>query len=191
MVATVGRVSAGSGYEYLTNSVATGAHDYYSGAGERPGRWHGGGADMLSLHGEVSKAQMKAVFGQFLDPRSLTFSSDGEGFEVAPGVRDLPVLGAKAYRFSSASEVGSSRQAVAGFDVQFAPSKSVSALWALAPDAVRSQIEVLHDRAIDEAFSYLEQHALFARAGKNGVRQLDADGFVVARFQHRTESPRV
>lgn len=186
MVATVGRVSAGSGYEYLTNSVAAGAHDYYTGAGERPGRWHGAGADMLGLQGEVSKAQMKAVFGQFLDPRALSFSADGETFEVAPVVRELPVLGAKPYQFTLASEAGSGRQAVAGFDVQFAPSKSVSALWALAPADVRARIEVLHDRAIDEAFTYLEQHALFARAGKNGVRQLDADGFVVARFQHRT-----
>jgi len=186
MVATVGRISGGSGYEYLTNSVASGAHDYYAGTGERAGRWHGDGAAFLGLHGDVTKAQMKAVYGQFLDPRSLAFGSDGESFEVAAGARELAVLGAKPYRFASADGGGSSRQAVAGFDLQFAPSKSVSALWALAPAEVRARIEELHDRSIDEAFAYLEQHALFARAGKNGVRQLDADGFVVARFQHRT-----
>ena len=183
MVATLGRVSAGSGYEYLTNSVATGAHDYYT--GERPGRWHGAGATMLGLQGEVSRGQMQALFGQFLDPRGLTFTPDGQQFDVAPGVRELQILGGNPYRFSGDPGT-TARQAVAGFDVQFAPSKSVSAVWALAPAAERARIEVLHDRAIDAAFFYLERHALFARAGRNGVRQVDGDGFVVARFQHRT-----
>ena len=36
MVATVGTISAGTGYEYLTEAVATGTHDYY-------GRWRGPG----------------------------------------------------------------------------------------------------------------------------------------------------
>ncbi len=41
MLATVGTISAGTGYEYLTKAVATGTHDHYTGAGEAPGPWTG------------------------------------------------------------------------------------------------------------------------------------------------------
>src|SRR3954470_4955735 len=55
-VMSIGRVSAGNGYEYLTRSVRNDAHDYYVGAGEAPGRWTGGGADRLNLAGEVQES---------------------------------------------------------------------------------------------------------------------------------------
>ena len=37
MVASVGRISAGVGYDYLTKDVATSKHDYYAGTGEAAG----------------------------------------------------------------------------------------------------------------------------------------------------------
>ena len=45
MVASVGRITAGTGYEYeyLTREVATSRHDYYPRQGEAPGMWAGGG----------------------------------------------------------------------------------------------------------------------------------------------------
>ena len=185
VVATLGRISGGSGYEYLTNSVATGAHDYYTGAGEAPGRWAGAGTARLGLAGTVQEHEMKALFGQFLDPRTVGFDAKGAMVPVLDErgrAVETVRLGAKPYAFKE----GSDRQAVAGFDVQFAPSKSVSALWALAPEDTRRRIEALHDQAIDDAFSYLDSHVVFARSGSNGVRQIDAEGLIVARFQHRT-----
>lgn len=47
-------------------------------------------------------------------------------------------------------------------------------------------IEHAHDDAITAAFGHLEQHGLFSRAGRGGVRQIDAERFVVARYRHRT-----
>ena len=44
MVASVGRITAGRGYDYLTRDVATSKHDYYTGKGEAPGVWTGRGA---------------------------------------------------------------------------------------------------------------------------------------------------
>ena len=78
------------------------------------------------------------------------------------------------------------RAPVAGYDCTFSPAKSVSALWALAPAEQRAAIEEAHDRAVDAAFGWLEERALHTRAGRDGVRHLDAEGFVVARFRHRT-----
>ncbi|MEV6099429.1 MobF family relaxase [Nocardia sp. NPDC051981] len=75
--------------------------------------------------------------------------------------------------------------AVAGFDITFSPVKSVSALWAIAPKALSDKIAAAHDKAIDDAVAWLEDHAIFTRLGANGVRQVDVDGIVAARFVHR------
>lgn len=44
--------------DYLLNSVAAGAEDYYSGSGEAPGYWCGSGAAALGLSGEVSAEEL-------------------------------------------------------------------------------------------------------------------------------------
>lgn len=75
--------------------------------------------------------------------------------------------------------------AVAGFDLTFSPVKSVSALWAIAPRSVSNKIEAAHHAAIDDALAWLERHAVFTRLGRNGIRQVDVDGIVAARFTHR------
>ncbi|MEU2032785.1 MobF family relaxase [Nocardia amamiensis] len=75
--------------------------------------------------------------------------------------------------------------AVAGFDITFSPVKSVSALWAVAPRAVADKIETAHQRAVRDALAWLEQHGIFTRLGRNGVRQVDVEGIVAACFTHR------
>ncbi|MFC8529164.1 MobF family relaxase [Nocardia sp. NPDC057227] len=75
--------------------------------------------------------------------------------------------------------------AVAGFDLTFSPVKSVSALWALAPLSIVRKIEAAHQAAIDDALRWLQEHGTFTRLGRNGVRQVDVDGVVAARFAHR------
>ncbi|MBF6426065.1 relaxase domain-containing protein [Nocardia cyriacigeorgica] len=76
-------------------------------------------------------------------------------------------------------------RAVAGFDITFSPVKSVSALWALAPRLIAERIEAAHQAAIDDALGWLERNALFTRLGRNGVRQVEVEGIIAARFQHR------
>ncbi|MEV6072066.1 MobF family relaxase [Nocardia sp. NPDC052001] len=75
--------------------------------------------------------------------------------------------------------------AVAGFDITFSPVKSVSALWAIAPKPVSDAIFAAHNKAIDDAVPWLEKHAIFSRLGANGVRQVNVEGIVAARFDHR------
>ena len=73
------KLSAGSGYEYLTRQVAamdaTGRghstlSDYYSARGESPGHWNGGGLAGVGLvpGDEVTAEQMKRLFGAGLNP---------------------------------------------------------------------------------------------------------------------------
>ncbi|MGH3827583.1 MAG: MobF family relaxase, partial [Pseudonocardiaceae bacterium] len=70
------RLSPG-GYEYLTGSVACADReleagesltDYYLAHGYPPGEWFGTGAALLGVSGEVSAAQMNALFGEGRHP---------------------------------------------------------------------------------------------------------------------------
>ena len=75
--------------------------------------------------------------------------------------------------------------AVAGYDLTFSPVKSVSTLWAVAPEPVAAAIERAHQQAVKDALTYLEQHALFTREGAQGARQVETRGMVAAAFTHR------
>lgn len=73
---TISRLSAGDGYEYYTSCTARGDHrskeqelgDYYLESGTPAGQWMGRGAAVLGIEGEVTEAQMKALFGEGLHP---------------------------------------------------------------------------------------------------------------------------
>lgn len=76
---TVHKLSAGDGYKYYVNEVATGdalrakdreIGDYYTVHGMPPGQWVGSSSASLNLDGEVSEAHMHALFGQKFTPVS-------------------------------------------------------------------------------------------------------------------------
>lgn len=100
------KLSAGSGYEYLTRQVAamdaTGRghstlSDYYSARGESPGRWYGGGLARVGLAAgdEVTGEQMKLLFGAGLNPvtgerlgqRYAVYANQPTLFEIELGLR--------------------------------------------------------------------------------------------------------
>jgi len=53
-----------------------------------------------------------------------------------------------------------STNAVAGYDLTFSPVKSVSALWAIAPQDVADQIVAAHHAAVRDTIGWLEREAL-------------------------------
>ena len=74
---TVHVLHAGDGYTYLTRQVASGDHqplrgqamsDYYLAEGNPPGRWVGSGRVAMDVDGQVTEAQMKALFGEGVHP---------------------------------------------------------------------------------------------------------------------------
>jgi conjugative relaxase-like TrwC/TraI family protein len=75
---------------------------------------------------------------------------------------------------------------VAAWDCTFSPPKSVSLLWAAGDEAVQRQVWAAHLAAVDAGLGYLEEHAGYVRAGRNGVRVLDTTGLVVARMNEWT-----
>ncbi|MGR6902211.1 MobF family relaxase [Glutamicibacter sp. BSL13] len=75
--------------------------------------------------------------------------------------------------------------AVAGYDMVFSPSKSISYLWGVSDRKVQQAIERAHHVAIEDAMTYLENNAVFTRRGKNGVRSEDVDGgLIYTSFRH-------
>ncbi|WP_104168924.1 MobF family relaxase [Arthrobacter sp. SX1312] len=253
---TVHKLSAGDGYAYYTSEVASADElrargrelgDYYTVEGMPPGQWVGHSEQLLGVSGEVTEAQMKALFGEGLHPEAATILAAGGTTEqiklgrkyhqydaadttmtrrIAEEVarfrrtsgpawsgpenadKALPTevmqeirsrVGGELFRESHGRNARSneelaryviaqttpSKQTVAGYDLVFSPAKSVSLLWVLGGDEARTAVEAAHNEAIAESITFLEKNALYTRRGKNGVRQIDVDGGVVAtQFRH-------
>ena len=148
-----------SSWRYYSNSVARGACEYYTGAGEAPGRWAGRGLAELGLAQgtEVSEAQLEALFARALDP------STGE---------------ALGRRWRS--------DGVTGYDLTFSAPKSASLLWALGGPHARDEVVRAHRAAVRAALDYLDDHAALSRRGADGAEQIGTAGLVAALFPHRT-----
>ncbi|MBF6328445.1 MobF family relaxase [Nocardia transvalensis] len=251
-VMTVHRLHAGDGYLYLTRQVASGDRardrtrdltDYYTETGTPPGMWMGRGAQVLGLSGEVSEAQMQALFGEGLHPDANAIiareiaagKSAKQAVEAAKLGGSFAEFAAKSTPISEqldrrideltqtehrrptwdertilrtdaareylaetlgrapsraeidaklAQEKAASRKAVAGFDCVFTPPKSVSILWGLGDEAVRAAILQCHREAVREVLAWAESQCAATRRGRNGVQQIDAEGFVIAAFEH-------
>ncbi|GEM43827.1 hypothetical protein NN4_83460 [Nocardia ninae NBRC 108245] len=91
-----------------------------------------------------------------------------------------------------AQEKSGSRKAVAGFDLVFTPPKSISILWGLGDDELRNAIWQCHTEAVREVLAWAESQCAVTRRGHNGTHQIDAEGFVIAAYDHfdnRTGDP--
>ena len=140
---------------YYERQVAQGRDDYYSGRGESPGRWTGGGAEHLRLGGRVDDAGFMALM---------------EGRDPSTGERLKRVGG---------------RSKVAAFDLTFSAPKSVSVLFAIGEQGLAGALVDAHEQAVDEALGYLEREACRVRRGRSGVRHEAGGGFVAAAYRHR------
>lgn len=252
---TVAKLSAGDGYTYyISQTVSADVRreagqelgDYYLAHGNPPGVWTGSGISALGMEGEVTEAQMKALYGEGLHPDADRIIAEKIAAGATPqAARRAAQLGrrymkfkmpegpslaeqttveverferenhrspdpeehrlirtrvaAVAFRRDYGRDAGTkeelarylsvkskpARQAVAGFDLQFAPAKSVSTLWALGDDETRRAVEAAHEAAIDRTLGWIEKQALATRTGTNGVAQIDvAGGLVATRFRH-------
>ncbi len=152
---SIGKITAGQ-HRYYERQVAGGEDDYYSGRGEAPGDWTGAGARSLGLTGRVSAGQFSVlVAGR--DPRD-----PGRRLRSTPG-----------------------DPKVAAFDLTFSAPKSVSVLFAVAPEGVSGQLVACHEEAVRAALGYLEDAAVRVRRGKAGEQVERAEGLIAAAYRHR------
>jgi conjugative relaxase-like TrwC/TraI family protein len=171
---SIRRISLGGGFRYLMESVARGdgapnpstsLAAYYAASGTPPGRFLGTGlADLDDGRGVkegtvVTEDHLRNMLGACCDPVS------------GRPVSRLPNASAKV-------------PPVAGFDLTFSPSKSVSTLWALADKNTKAVIYGCHLKAIDYVLVYAEGHVIHSRSGTNGVVEEDVTGAVATAFTH-------
>ena len=152
---SIGKIALGQ-HRYYEQQVARGGDDYYSGRGEAPGEWVGSGAEALGLSGRVSATQFSALIAGH-DPRT-------------PSVR------------LRASEQDPK---VAAFDLTFSAPKSVSVLFAVAPEQISGELVACHEEAVRAALGYLEDEAVLVRRGKGGEQVERAGGLIAAAYRHR------
>jgi hypothetical protein len=175
-VISIRRISLGGGFRYLMESVARGdgAPDnssslaaYYAESGTPPGMFLGAGlADVAGGAGvepgsEVTEEHLWNMLVAVCDPVS------GEPVGTTPRT---PARGAP----------------VAGFDLTFSVSKSVSVTWALGDDETRAIISQCHRQAIEFVLSYAESEVFCSRSGANGIVHEDVTGVIAAAFTHWT-----
>ncbi|WP_406690331.1 MobF family relaxase [Saccharopolyspora sp. ID03-671] len=251
----VRKISPG-GHEYLTGSVACGDRelepgealsDYYTAHGYPPGQWFGRGAAALGMDGEVTAAQMNALYGEGRHPdadrieaakiaagaspeEALAATKLGYRFRQHGGADELrsKVVDAyKAYNLDNDRPIGAPideatraairrdvqaqayaenhggtqpsnaelkkwlaeqkremKNATSGYELVFAPPKSVSVAWALSDEATREQIVGLHRQAVRDTLQYFEDNVAFTRKGDGGYAQHDVKGITAALFEH-------
>lgn len=151
-----GRVTAQS-LDYYEGKRARSAEDYYSGRGEAQGTWLGSESVRLGIDQEAVTSE--------------TFQRVMEGRDPGTG---------------EALENLSPNRKVLAVDMTFSAPKSVSVLWALAPPAVKAEIEAAHEAAVEAGFAYLETNCAWGRQGKAGVRKVQGQGLSAAAYRHRT-----
>jgi conjugative relaxase-like TrwC/TraI family protein len=168
------RISIGGGFRYLMDSVAVGDGTaqrpeslaaYYAASGTPPGVFLGSGLAGLAGGNGVEKGSVVTEEHLF---NMLGLCCD-------------PVTGEPVGRCPNLS---SKLAPVAGFDLTFSPSKSVSVAWALADEETRQVIFDCHRQAVDYVLSYAEREVFRSRSGTNGIVTEDIEGVIAAAFTH-------
>jgi conjugative relaxase-like TrwC/TraI family protein len=210
-VISLRRMTLGSGYRYLMESVATGdgavgasscLTRYYAASGTPPGVFLGAG--LATLDGgrgikkgsAVNEQHLFNLLGMCADPMTgvplgrqpnrfglvrTSPMTDSAATDPESGRDEQPTGPVEALHGPRMRRCG---KAVAGFDLTFSPSKSVSVAWALADPDTKAQIYACHRHAIDIVLSYAEREVFHSRSGTNGVIQEDLDGVVAVAFTH-------
>jgi conjugative relaxase-like TrwC/TraI family protein len=157
---TIRAMSGGAGYahRHLEHS------DYYDEHRRVQGVWHGQGAELLGLRGEVTRRQFEAVreglhpeTGEFLRPRHSAdrIGEDGAG--------------------------QSKRRSL--YDLTFSAPKSVSIQALVGGD---ERLVAAHDKAVREALTEAESHAA-TRVRVNGANEdRTTANWIVATYRHDT-----
>lgn len=211
---SIRRMSLGSGYRYLMESVAVGdgarvgadgLMRYYSESGTPPGIFLGAGLAGLDdgrgvAHGAaVSEEHLFQMLGMCADPltgKSLGRAPNRGVQSLARRIRErvaaIPAEVTGADRSALIEQIeadeqtrsGRLRPPVAGFDLTFSISKSVSTAWGLADPATKAVIYDCHRQAVDIVLAYAEAEIFHSRSGTDGVVQEDIAGVVAAAFTH-------
>jgi conjugative relaxase-like TrwC/TraI family protein len=152
---SIGKIALGQ-HRYYEQQVAQGQDDYYTGRGEAPGEWVGAVAQAIGLQGRVGAGQFGALI------------AGNQPHDPAARLR------------SSARD-----PKVAAYDLTFSAPKTLSILFAIAPEDVSGELVGCHEEAVRAALRYLEDTAVMVRRGHAGEHVQPGEGLVAAAYRHR------
>src|SRR5580658_1568058 len=157
---TIRAMSGGAGYaqRHLEHS------DYYDEHRRVQGEWHGRGAELLGLRGEVAQKQFEAVreglhpdTGEFLRPRHSADRIGNDGSEQSKG-RSL-------------------------YDLTFSAPKSVSIQALVGGD---ERLVAAHDKAVRETLAEAESHSATRVRLNSANEDRTTANWIVATYRHDT-----
>lgn len=171
--------------------------DYYL-AGGTPSRWLGAASAHLGL--TVGAAVTEETFRHVIEEGADPFTGVQLGREyqkvvplqerVAARITALPAELSADERAAAIASVetqeaaAGARGGVCGFEFVFNPPKSVSAIWAVADGATKTDLVAAHQAALEHTMRILERDYAKTRTGTNGVVRHSTSGVVAAAFDH-------
>jgi conjugative relaxase-like TrwC/TraI family protein len=178
---------------------------YYTAVGTPPGYWLGSGVADLSggvlVPGDpVTTTQLQRLLEAGRDP--VTTEPLGRAYpkitplserienrvaaldpNLSPEDRQAAVDG-----IVRDETLAGKRTAVAGFDLTFSPTKSVSVLWGLSDRNTQALIVGAHRAAMAETVKFIEDHVAATRmgtdAGDGSIMQADVSGVIATAYDH-------
>ena len=170
-----------------------GAAAYFAAAveqGDPQGYWFGTGMEAMGLpfaSGEVADPDdVRAVFGQlrrpestekdpdFLGRRPPKYKDEEQRFEALKAAEKGPVSPEREQQLRQQAAATDTRKGVAYYDFTFSAPKSVSVYWAalLAAGATEqaAAVAAAHDKAVEIAIAYADEHIVSTRTGWHGAR---------------------
>lgn len=134
------------------------------------------------IGGEASRFIDSGIDGKSLHGRSIDendFASLHAGLDPNS---ERPLSKFQQHKF----DAGIPYKHAPGWDINWAPDKSVSAVWALADDNLREKIAKAHTDSINRTMQYLEAKLAYTRTGPKLADREKLNGLTWARFDHMT-----
>ena len=149
--------------EHMVNdSMRAQAYSRVSGCstheGNPPGRWLGSGLQLVNhTSGDiVGKNELYSLIEKM----------------------ENPVTGQRLIPYTSMNFLG--------MDAMFVAPKSFSLLWLLADESMRNDLDVLWNKALEEAIHQFEENGCYGLMGFNGIANVKLTGFAIAAYDHYT-----
>jgi conjugative relaxase-like TrwC/TraI family protein len=178
---------------------------YYTAVGTPPGYWFGSGvADLgggaLVQGDRVTTTQLQRLLEAGRDP--VTTEPLGRAYPKIVPLRERIENRAAALDPNLSptdrqavvdgivrdETLAGKRTAVAGFDLTFSPTKSVSVLWGLSDRNTQAIIVGAHRAAMAETIQFIEDHIAATRmgtdAGDGSIMQADVSGVIATAYDH-------
>lgn len=120
--------------------------------GEIEGSFFGTGAEKLLLDETIKQNDKR--FSQILN---------GINPENSEQLRQL-----RSFQYTDQDGNLKTRKAVTGYDITLSPPKSYSELWATSDPDIRLKLEEIHQKAVKEVATYVQDNLVLSRAWKGG-----------------------